>query len=242
MTYQEAKQALSRKLNIDYNDIANNDLISDSDLGDWLNFGLLRAWDYKRWNFTEGAKTKAFSSADITNGYIDSPTDFMIGSINLIRINGKEWDKKEYRDYLKYLEDNPATTEKIWTQYNSFIFFNTKATSVGETIDLYGKLKATQMVNAIDILPFSQDSDNEEYSGNNAIVLLAYSEALSSDKKKNPNQGALEEKRAYFILDVLWKPFEENKAVSQPINRPMLDVPDFFGKGGGNNNGRFSQF
>ncbi len=239
MTFSEAKQALARKLNIDYTDIANNDLFSDTDLGDWINFGLLRAWDYKRWNFTEGAKTKILSAGEITNGYIDSPTDFMLGSIYLARINGKEWGKKDYSDYLKWFEDNPGDTSKFWSQLRTFIFFNNLAAAAGQTLDLYGKSKATQMVNTTDLLPFSQDTDNEEYSGNNAIVLLAYAEALSSEKKNNPNQGMIEEKRAFFILDLLWKPFEENKSIAQSVNRPFLDVPDFFGKGG-QNTGKFS--
>src|ERR1044072_117683 len=46
MTNQEAKQHLARKLNIDYSDIANNDLWTDTDLQTLLQLGIFKAWDY----------------------------------------------------------------------------------------------------------------------------------------------------------------------------------------------------
>lgn len=233
MTLLEAKQKLARKLDINYADIANNDLFSDADLLDYIQTGLLRAWDYKRWNFAEAAKTKTLTAPEIAAGYIDSPSDVMNGSARLVRIAGKEWNKKNYDDYVKFFEDNPGSTDKYWAQYKTFVFFNVNAASVGNVLDLYAKLKAPYISADADLLPFSQDTDNQEHSGNEAIVLFAFSEALSSEKKKNANQAMIEEKRAFLILDVLWKPFEENKAVEQSVNRPHFDVPDFFQKGGG---------
>ncbi len=58
MTNLEAKKAVARKLNIDYSDIADNDLFSEEDLQDYVQSGTTKAWDYKPWDFTEAAKNR----------------------------------------------------------------------------------------------------------------------------------------------------------------------------------------
>lgn len=228
MTYLEAQAALARKLDIDISDISNNGLFSLADLKEWIDFGITRAWDYKRWDFSEGGKTITITAGMIADGYIDYPTDFQMGTIKLARFGGKEWKKLKYQDLTKHLEDYPTSDKKYWAEYKRFIFFNTNAVSAGNTADFYGKLKAPHLSADADLLPFSEDVDNQEYSGNQAIVLLAYAEALGSDKKKNPSQGRVEEKRGFEILDLLWKPFEEDLAMEQNM-RPAFNVPNFFG-------------
>lgn len=246
MTNQEAKQALAKKLNIDYSDIANNDMFSEDDLQVWTNFGVLKAWDYKPWDFTRGAKTLSLSAGNITNGYIDYPTDFLLGSVYYMEIGGKEYKKIRYEDFRKFLINYSGDNEKLCAEYNKHILFNPSGEGVaaGAAIDIYGKLKPVALSATSDLLPFSDAGvDNYEYSGNQAIVLLAYAEALGSEKKKNPAQAAVEEKRAYTILDILWKPFAENAALDQSKDRPLFDVPDFFGKGGGRGTvGKFNLF
>lgn len=57
MQFIEAKQALALKLDINYTNIAQNGLFTDSDLGLLIQFGLQRAWDYKPWPFAVKVKT-----------------------------------------------------------------------------------------------------------------------------------------------------------------------------------------
>lgn len=235
MTYQEAKEHLSRKLNINYADIANNDLFSDTDLGEFIKLGLIKAWDYKPWDFTEGSKTAMTISTD----YYDYPADFQSGSIYLLKIDGLEYRKLVFQDYLRFRNDYRTTTERIWSEQKRFIFVNPDSYSTDKVLDLYGKLMPPVLVNAADLLPFSPDSDNYEHSGNEAIVLLAYSEALSSEKKKNPQQGEIERGKAYQLLDILWKPFEDARSLLQTRNRPFFDVPDFFGSNDSDSIGNF---
>ena len=241
MTLDEGKKELCRKLDIDYATIASNQLFSDTDLLEWINLGILRAWDYKPWDFTEWAKTGAIGASEYTNGYIDYPTDFVSGTVWLIKIATKKFRKIRFADFLQYQEDFPSGADKVCAEHRRFIFFNKNACAQGNAVDFYGKKKATQVVNATDLFPFSPDTDNNEYSGNQAIVLLAYSEALASDKKKDLNRSVIEEKRAYQILDILWKEFSENRSLDQSKNNPIFDVPDYFGKGSNSNNaGKFS--
>ena len=100
--------------------------------------------------------------------------------------------------------------------------------SANQVADISGKLRAATLANDSDLLPFSPSQDNDENSGNMAIVLLAYADALNSEKKKNPTQAKLVEAQALAILDNVWKPMGERKAKEQPQNRGFFNGQDFF--------------
>ncbi len=229
MTFLEGKTHLSRKLNINYSDIASNDLFTDTDLGEFIKLGVIKAWDYKPWDFAEGSKTATTVSDMLSSGYADYPNDIQSGSLYLLKIDGKEYKKLLFQDYLKFLEENPNSTERVWSEQKRFVFINPNAYSAGQVMDQYGKLMPPILSQTTDLLPFSPDSDNYEHSGNEAIVLLAYSEALASDKKKNPQQAEIERGKAYQLLDLIWKPFEDARSYLQSKNRPMFETQDYFG-------------
>ena len=231
MILTEAKEELSRKLDISYTDIANNGLFTDTDLAEWLWQAILRVWDHKPWDFTEGAKSVATENTE----YYDYPNDFMLGSIFQLMIGGKTYRKMQFRDYLLFKETNPTANDKVYAEYNGFVFVNQNSYTIGDTMDLFGKLKATKLTGGSELLPFGQATDDNEHSGNEAIVTLAYALALDSEKKKNPAQAQVEEKKAYFILDTLWKPFADSRSWQQ-TDIQMFDVPDMFGRAGNANN------
>jgi hypothetical protein len=110
---------------------------------------------------------------------------------------------------------------------------------------MYGTHKFTQLSAVGDLLPFSTDADNEEYSGNAAIIKMAFSEALSTEKKKNPGVAKAQMDLASAILNVLWKPMLESRSNAQTKDRPMFNVPDFFAQTSGRGSspiGNFSDF
>jgi hypothetical protein len=229
MTSTEAKQELARKLDIDYSDIANNGLFTDTDLGAYIQLGVIDAWDYKPWPFTQRTKTATTLASD----YYDHPQDLMNNSIYLLKVAGKEYKKVLIEDYLKYLEDFPSAKDRLWSENETYIFINRNAYTVGDTFDLYGKKMAPQLSSGTDILPFSPITDNQEHSGNHAIVLLAHSWALESGKKNDSATAQIVRGEALGILKTLWKPFELSRAAMQSKGRPMFQVPDFLGNGTG---------
>ncbi len=236
MNFLEAKQELSRKLNIDYTDIANNQLFSDTDLGAWINLGVLRAWDYRRWPFTDAAET---ATTAVNQDYYDYPQGVVEGSIYLLKVGGLEYKKLMMEDYLNWFQSdqNPTATDKFWSEYKTFIFINKNAYAQGtDTFDVYGKAKAPTLSNTTDLLPFSPVTDNQQYSGNEAIVQLAYAEALMSNKKNDPSKAKLERDEAYATLELLWKPFADSRATLQSKNRPFFAPPNFFRNRFPNNN------
>lgn len=243
MTYLEAKKAVSRKLNIDWTDIANNDLFTTEDIGDFIIQGVLQAWDYFTWDFAEHSKTATLDSTDIANGYVAHPQDISASSIYYLTINAKEFSKKNFQSYKKWFQDNSTDQSKYYTEFKRLLFFNVNAVSAGQVIDIYGKKAFGSLSADADLMPFSPDTDNQEYAGNQACILLAYAEALSSDKKKNPAQAQIERTKAYQILEILAKAQNEGRALEQSKNRPMFDVPDFFmnNQRGSSNVGTFSR-
>ena len=242
MVNLEAKKALCRKLNINYDDIAYNDLFSEEDIQDFVNQGAMQAYDFDFWDFAEHSKTATLDSTDITNGYVAYPQSILPSSIYYLTIDGKEYDKKNFASYKKYLEKQPTATDKFWSEFKRMIFFNSNACSAGDVIDIYGRIGFRALSGDNDLLPFSPDTDNEEYSGNQACILLAYAEALGSDKKKNPSQAKVEYDKAIEILARLSGQLKQGRASEQSKNRPMFDVPDMFRQHAGQNNSGIGQF
>lgn len=242
MVNLEAKKAVCRKLNISWDDIANNGLFTAEDIQDYVNQGAMQAYDFRMWDFAEHSKTATFDATDITNGYVAFPNDIMPSSVYYLTIDGEEFDKKTFSSYTKYFENNPTAEDKMWTEFKRLLFFNRNACADGDVIDIYGKRAFRTLSGDSDLLPFSPDTDNEEYSGNQACILLAYAEALSSDKKKNTAQAKAEYEKAMAILERLAGQMEQGRVAEQVKDRPMFDVPDMFrGQSNGNSSiGTFS--
>lgn len=235
MIFLDAKKALCRKLDTDYSTIANNDLFTDTDLADWLNQSALKAWDYKPWDVSEGDKTTTVASLDITNGYIDYPTDYYSGQGFAMYINGDRYYRKTFQDYLQWKKSNPTKDDKIYAERNRFLFINFVGVSAGAVIDFFGKKILTRLSADADLMPFSPDTDAKENSGNEAIVTLAYSLALASEKKKNEQQAIIEQNKAYDMLNKVWEGAAAARSAEQSKDSPMFNVPDFYQGNSGRN-------
>lgn len=229
MTLGEARLALCRKLEINYTDVSAglNDLFSSTDIDEFILTGVGKAWDFHKWPFTEGSKTYT----PVTKAeYYPVPNNIVDHSIDFLMVNGEEYTKRSWQSYRKALALNSSTTEKIYTIRNGNLFINKNCYSAGDTIDVFGKLKmpAIDTTSSSSLLPFSPTEDNQQYSGNDAVIQLAYAEALASEKMKNPAQANSERQLAYQTLEILWKPFAAFLAQEQQNGRPLMEVPDLF--------------
>jgi len=229
MDFEESQKELCRKLNIDFVDIANNPTFSSDDLKAWINLAIQRAWDYARWIFSEEAVYTQTTSEE----YYDYPDKFLSDSIRILKVEQDDgematYKKINFQDYQKYLEEEPDGEDLVFSDYRRFYFINPNTFSAGKKIEIWGKKRATKLVNNADLLPFSPDTDDEENSGNEAIVKLAYSIALGSDKKKDKKRGQAEEAEAYAMLRIIATREQEEQAQYQSKDRPFFDVPQLF--------------
>ena len=237
MNFLTAKQSLSRKLDIDYTKIALNGLFSDTDLGDYIQQASNRVWGLHPWPFTQGAK----STTTINSSYYDVPLYYEPLSTFSIIINNNQYKKWEYQDYVLYFQQNPTATDFVFAEYAGYLFVNQNSYTVGMVMDTYGKLISPQLVNTTDELPFTS-TDVQQDIGNEAIIEIAYSIALKSDKLKRVEEGEEAEKTALGVLQNCWKPIEDARTLSQRNNRPMFNVPNLFNTtppNNANNLGRF---
>jgi hypothetical protein len=259
MEFIDAKNTLcSAKLNIDYDDVVSgeNQLFSLNDIEDAVNYGIRKAWDYKLWPFAEGNIDTSGSTSGGVNPFVISEfgTDFQEQSFFLAIVSGVPWfgegaGKRNFRDFMQWLSDNPTDTSKIWAEYGGQFFFNLNALPANYELDIYGKFHAPLYSNLngddSNAMPFSVESADDttsDSSGNDAIILFAYAFLLGGEKKKNPNQAAIEEKNAYAILDTIWAFIAEGKAQNQPMNRPFFNVDNFFPGRSNRNNTNIGNF
>lgn len=229
MTFLEALKELCSKLNIDFADIGNNPLFSLDELKRWINLAIQRAWDYARWIFSE----KAVYTQATNSEYYDYPDDFISDSINILKVEQKDgemvtYKKINFQDYQKYREEHPDGEDKVFSDFRRFYFINPNTFSAGKKIEIWGKKRAKKLVNDNDLLPFSPDTDDEENSGNEAIVKFAFAFALASEKMKEPVRAAREKAEAYDILAIIAEREKEEQAQYQTKDRPFFEVPNFF--------------
>lgn len=243
MTLLEAKTKLAGRLNINYSDIANNDLFSESDLETYINTGAMLAWDFHFWDFSEHTKTATLEADDITNQYIPYPEDMVSSSIFYFAIDGKEHSKRDFVAWKRWFEDRPSDTKRIYTEFKRRLWLNVNAVSSGDVVDFYGKKTFTKLTDDADLLFFAPEQDDNETSGNEAIIHLAYAEALASDKKKDSTKAENERKKGIDILTLLRDAQNEGRSLEQQQeNKGMFNVPDYFASGNRRNTniGRFS--
>lgn len=228
MIFSEAQTALARRLDIDLTDISNNQLFTLDDIKAYINAGAKQAWDMFAWDFADGDKTTTVTSQVLTDGYIDYPTDITQGSVYMLLVNGVEWQKLTFQDFKKYKGLYPNGVEKLFSERKGYIFLNTNALSVSDTIDVFGKIRSATLVNDSDLMPFSPVSDNLEDSGNDAVILLAYSEALGSQKMQQPAESQRIRAEGVDKLNRVWLPMAKQRSLLQSKDRPLFIVPDFF--------------
>ena len=232
MTFLEAIQSLCDKLDISYTNIASNDLFTLDELKSAINQAIQRVWDYTRWSSSEGCKyTQTASGSE----YYDYPDDFISGSIRILKVQQpdgtmKEYTKLNFKSYQKYLEEDPTGKELYFSSYKRFFFINPNTfTGAGLTIEIWGKERASKLTADADLMPFSPDTDDEENSGNEATVKMAYSIILSGNKKKEKAQAKSEENEAYSMLKLIGSREEEDKSSEQAKNAPRFIKQRLFG-------------
>ena len=205
------------KLNLDWSDISNNDLFTETELVRWLTIAKDEAVARHPWPFTEGKESITTVASAETYDY---PTNMKSDSIRYLTVNGKRYKKLLFEDYMTYREDYTSGTEKFFTDRNRILYINYLATDFGNSIVCYGQVEVSGSITSAST---SSVFSMAEPEADEAIIKLAYSRAFSSEKMKQPQKSRQERIEAFEILDGIWQRIQERQYSYQTKDRPMFE-------------------
>lgn len=227
MTYIELQNALKD----DLSSTVVSTFWTPTMLEGWINRGVIWATNFRPWPFTEKAEyTKSRANAryyDYPDDTADGPSAFKSDSIRLCQIEQDdgtmaEYTKLRYNDFMKYLEDNPTGTDKVFSDYRRRYFINPVVTVSDRNISVWGQEKAKELVADTDETAFSEG----EETGDQAIILYAKSIALK--KARRYNEATAEITEATNLLLEIWKRIQEEQSQYRTKSNALFNVPNFF--------------
>lgn len=211
---------------------------TDAIVNNWIDEAHKMAAGYHKWPMTEGRVSTTFASL-VTNE--DSlltgvyPEGWKARSIRMLTVGGKNYEKKSFMGFTKFLQTFPQSTDKIFTDYGLTYYINAGAQGSG-TVAIFGQY--TPNLDLTDPTASTVFSGIDE-DGNQAIVEFMMFLALTREKtptivmKGRMVSAAFQHQQAgYAILDQLWKRFtDEAFAYQSPDNDGMWKRIDIVGGG-----------
>jgi len=193
----------------------------------YLTVAAARQWpDIKR-----GFVTSTIANQD----YYDYPSNCQSESVFKISVDGdSSYAKWDFEDFMKYIEDNPTATNKMFAEYGRQLFiFPTPLTNGTGNLILWGIIQAAALTDDGDVTMFTDWSDVL----NEAIEQDAYSNLIQNlDANKSlaalTNSEKIINKEYKKIADRLQRKLK---------NEPQFDVPDFYGSSSNTNIGGFNR-
>lgn len=217
MNFEDQQEELCSRINIDFDDIANNDLFSLVEVKRWINLAKNEAVARHPWPFAV-TEVKSTATAVANTNEVSYPIGMKSNSIRYLTVGGERYQKVIYEDFLKYLEDYEDGEEKIFSDFARNIHLNSNAFDGGERINIYGEAIVSDMTGTSETTPFAA----AESEGDEAIIKLAYSKALGSEKMKNPTKARKERIEALEMLDGIWKRISGKKHTYQTKDTPLF--------------------
>ena len=208
------------KLNIDWSDLVNNELFTETELVRWLTLSYQEACARHPWPFTEGREEIASVASQEKYNY---PTNMKSDSLRYLTVNDKRYEKLLFEDYLIYREDYSTGTDKCFSDRNRIIYINYLATDFGNSIVCYGQVEVTGTISSATTTSVFSMAEPE---ADEAVAKLAYSKALASEKMKNPSGGLKEKAEAFEILDGIWQRIQEKQHTYKTKNRTLFSRID----------------
>lgn len=200
--------------------------VTDTMLMDWAESANTWATSLYKWPFTEGRQSTTYTTAVTDeNGlpYTPYPEGWKIDSIRILTIGGKRLQKTEFASFLKFLEENPGSTERIFTDYNRQIYVNVRA-DVSGTMTAYGIY--TPIVDATDLTAKTVFSGYDE-EANEALVekMTAYLKT----RERSPKEAKDCEEKAIALLGNVWGRVKDEQYAYQPKDQSMFERFDVLG-------------
>lgn len=123
----------------------------------------------RNWPQTEEAYKR---DTEAGKDYYNYPSNFKTDSITRLLYNGKEYTKTAWRDFLRYQDNNPNGTDKIFGDYKRQYHINADVEALTAGVEVWGQIIPEDMVNNSDTTLFSGDSNIEEAILKKTLAIL----------------------------------------------------------------------
>jgi hypothetical protein len=174
------------------------------------------------------------TSTVATQEYYDYPANFRSESIIRMEVDGEEYKRKNYEDYLAFQQDNPSSTKKIFSSFGRQFFISPIPTTTGSNnITIWGAIQADALSSSSSVPIFSYNKEE----ANEAVIKKAIAIALV---RSDPTVAKSEEQDAITLLMKLSTDESKNTQRNKRLNHPMLTVPDYFNSSGSTDIGSFN--
>lgn len=194
--------------------------ITDTNLKSWYKDAHSVAAARHKWPFTEGRASTTYTTAvtdEVGNVVVPYFEGWKADSIRILSIGGKRIKKTDFESFLRFLEDRPSDTSRIFSDYGRQLYVNVKA-DVSGTLVAYGQyMPIIDITDETGITVFS-DFDEE---GNEAIYEIMTSH-LKSKEHLNDEIKTHKEK-ANEILDELWQRIKDEQYKYPTKDQNMFD-------------------
>lgn len=192
-----------------------NDQIDDS----YLTVASARQWP----DIKKGFITNTIAGDD----YYDYPDNCQSESVFKISVDGEsDYKKLDFEDFMKIVEDNSTSTDKIFSEYGRQIFiFPTPTVTGSGNLILWGVIQAASLSADESVTMFTDWCD----ALNEAIEQDAYGNLIQNI---DPNKSLSAVTNSEKIIS------REYKKIADRLQRKLKDqvqfeVPDFFGSSSG---------
>lgn len=197
----------------------NSTLFSDDDKNDFVNDSIVYIGSLHKWAQREMC-ARYVAGTEAGEGYYDypnSPVQFATGSIRTLFIDNIEYKQKDYYDLMRLIKERPQPTqgEHFFANFGSWFFIYPIININGLEIQATGVVQPSHLTTDSDYTIWSDDMEQL----NEAVVSMMLYYATGQDKHLS---------LANSLAEQVWSKFVTEKQKDVPIDRPFLQVPDFF--------------
>ncbi len=190
-TYSDIQNDFIRKAGIQTTSAGYTDAI----IGAWFQQANRWATSFKKWPHTEGRVSTTFATGSEEWSFEGYKAD----TIRMVIIGTKRLQKLNFEDYMIMKEENPTSTDRVFTDYGRLVYINPLA-DVSGTMTAYGQYTPIDpdITDAAAVTVFS----NCDEEGNEAMVQEMLSYLMTREKKDK--QAQFYHERAVAILEGMW--------------------------------------
>jgi len=222
----QTRSEMETELQLQLQSASNSTLFPASRLTSLIQNAYKEATTLFKWLALARAKTTDTTVIGAGNDvcYYDYPDEFRTNTVFRVQIDAKEYNRKSFESFLDYRNRNTNSTKRIFANYQRFLFVSPNTVAGTSNMDVWGIIQAPELSAAGTETIFSGNADE----GNFAVVGLALATAV---KKINSKLSDKERQNALVVLGKMNTDEWDEYVRDQQLDTPLLEVPDFFGKG-----------